>query len=64
MAMHLHCSREGCQEHQDTDEAMERSPWLVLHRWDDEGGVLHFCGTTCLLASVARFEVPETVPHD
>jgi hypothetical protein len=43
---------------------MERSEWLVLHKWDNEGDLEYFCGTPCLLAHAAQFEVPETVPHE
>jgi hypothetical protein len=64
MAMFLHCDRDGCTFQQNADSAMERSEWLVLHKWDNEGDLEYFCGTSCLLAHAARFEVPETVPHE
>jgi hypothetical protein len=62
--MFLHCDRDGCPSQQDADTAMEGSGWQVLHKWDSEGELQHFCGTPCLLAHAAQFEVPETVPHD
>jgi hypothetical protein len=62
MPMKLECDR--CTHQQDTDSAMERSEWLVLYKWDNEGDLEYFCGTPCLLAHAAQFEVPATVPNE
>jgi hypothetical protein len=65
MSMFLHCDRDGCPTQQDADTAMEGGTWRVVHSWADAGGEpKHFCGVDCLVADLAQFEVPETVPHD
>jgi hypothetical protein len=65
MAMNLECDRDGCTSKQNAGSAMEGGAWLTVHLWaNSSGDPEYFCTVDCLLGHFARFEVPETVPHD
>jgi len=62
MAVRITCDGEGCPSHGREDTLRG---WLTVHPMGGETGeAWEFCSTDCLLRHFARFEVPETIPHD
>jgi hypothetical protein len=62
MAVVIQCDRDGCPS-RGREETL--AGWLTVHPMGGESGdPMEFCSTDCLVVHFARFEIPETIPHD
>jgi hypothetical protein len=67
MAVVMECDRDGCPSRKDARS--KSTGWIQVYLMDNdsedgEDDPTLFCSSDCLLQHFARFEVPETIPHD